>query len=126
MEGRGVKVSLDPLHHLDGGARRNAVDARDALVLVLAPTGRDGALCCSVLHDRAGLTTLTCADIGDLCRQITRGAGVVGVPERAIEVWAARQPIDPLAAQLPWSDLPVIILASSQEQMTDGGNGVPV
>jgi signal transduction histidine kinase/ActR/RegA family two-component response regulator len=126
MEGRGVKVSLDPLHHAIHGVRHGAADTRDALVLVLAPTGRDGALCCSVLHERAGLTTLSCPDIADLCRQIARGAGAAIIAEEAIDVWSARQLMDTLVAQLPWSDLPVIILASSQEQMTDSGNGVPL
>src|SRR5205809_216653 len=108
MEGLGVKVSLDPLHHADDGVRRGVVpDARDTLVLVLAPTGRDGALCSGVLHDRAGLATLTSPDVGDLCRQIARGAGAVIIAEEAIDVWSARQLIDTLAAQLPWSDLPV-------------------
>jgi two-component system, sensor histidine kinase len=126
MEGRGVKVSLDPLHHAMNGVPHGVADARDALVLVLAPTGRDGALCCSVLHDRAGLATLSCPDVGDLCRQIGRGAGAVIIAEEAIDIWSARQLMDTLVAQLPWSDLPVIILASSQEQMTDGSNGVPI
>jgi signal transduction histidine kinase/ActR/RegA family two-component response regulator len=120
-------VSLDPLHHpLGPDDRRGVKDVRDEQVLVLAPTGRDGALCCNVLHDRAGLTTLTCANVADLCRQIARGAGAAIIAEEAVDVWSARRLIDTLTAQLPWSDLPVIILASSQEQMTNGGNGVPL
>src|SRR5688572_19863834 len=126
---RGVRVSLDPLHHAPAQQHDSHLgdkDARDELVLVLAPTGRDGALCCKVLHDRAGIATLTCADAAELCRQIARGAGPAVIAEEAIDVWSARRLIDTLTAQLPWSDLPVIILASSQEQMTNGGNGVPL
>ena len=126
MGGRGAKVSLDPLHHAREADTRRVHDVRDELVLVLAPTGRDGPLACNVLHDRAGLTTLTCPDVVDLCRQIGRGAGAVIVAEEAIDVWSARRLIDTLASQLPWSDLPVIILASSQEEMSNGVNGVPL
>ena len=119
-------MSLDPLHHAREPIAAATQDVRDELVLVLAPTGRDGPLACNVLHERAGLTTLTCADVADLCRQIGRGAGAVIIAEEALDVWSARRLIDTLAAQLPWSDLPVIILASSQEQMSNGGNGVPL
>jgi hypothetical protein len=96
MGGRGAKVSLDPLHHAREADTRRVHDVRDELVLVLAPTGRDGPLACNVLHDRAGLTTLTCPDVVDLCRQIGRGAGAVIVAEEAIDVWSARRLIDTL------------------------------
>ncbi|MEA2711028.1 MAG: hypothetical protein QOF78_3629 [Phycisphaerales bacterium] len=120
-------MSLDPLHQpFDPGPLDEGHDLRDELVLILAPTGRDGALACNVLHERAGLATLSCTDVPDLCRQIARGAGAVIVTEEAVDVWSARRLIDALSSQLPWSDLPVIILASSQEQMSNGGNGVPL
>jgi signal transduction histidine kinase/ActR/RegA family two-component response regulator len=119
-------VSLDPLHHAREADTRRTHEARDELVLVLAPTGRDGPLACNVLHERAGLATLTCRDVADLCRQIARGAGAVIMTEEAIDLWSARRLIDALAAQLPWSDLPVIIFATAQEQMSNGGNGVPL
>ena len=119
-------MSLDPLHHAREAGIRRTQDLRDELVLVLAPTGRDGPLACNVLHERAGLTTLMCEDAADLCRQIARGAGAVIMTEEALDLWSARRLIDTLAAQLPWSDLPVIIFASSQEQMSNGGNGVPL
>ena len=119
-------MSLDPLHHAYPSHQHRQHDARDELVLVLAPTGRDGPLACSVLHERAGLSTLACADAAELCRQIGRGAGTVILSEEAIDLWSVRPLIDTLSSQLPWSDLPVIILASSAEQMTNGGNGVPL
>ena len=119
-------MSLDPLHHAREADTRRVHALRDELVLVLAPTGRDGPLACNVLHERAGLATLACADVADLCRQIARGAGAVIMTEEAVDLWSARRLIDTLAAQLPWSDLPVIIFASAQEQMSNGGNGVPL
>ncbi len=91
--------------------------ARDQLVLILAPTGRDGSLACQVLRDRAHLATYSCRDVPELCGQILRGAGAAIIAEEAMDDDSARQIINTLAGQLPWSDLPVIILAQSADDM---------
>jgi signal transduction histidine kinase/ActR/RegA family two-component response regulator len=85
--------------------------ARDELVLVLAPTGRDTPLACRLLADRAGVTTEACSEIVDLCQKIRAGAGAVVIAEEALDFGGARLLLDVLAEQLPWSDLPVLILA---------------
>ena len=134
----GATVPLDSLAKFASGAHsargvdrdeataRDGASVRDELVLVLAPTGRDGPLCSNVLYDRAGLTTLTCADLTDLCAEVSRGCGACIVAEEAIDDWSARKLIDALAAQLPWSDLPVIILARAADAVSDRNTGVPL
>jgi signal transduction histidine kinase/ActR/RegA family two-component response regulator len=107
--------------------------SRDELVLVLAPTGRDGPLCCNVLYDRAGLGTQACRDIDEVCAHIARGAGACIIAEEALDVVSARRLIDGLGGQLPWSDLPVIVLAGPEDAIpivpgnaSAGARGVPL
>ena len=78
-------------------------------VLVLAPTVKDGELTRAILA-RAGIACAGCADPGQVCEQLTAGAGAVLIAEEAIHggdgrlaEWLGRQP--------PWSDLPVLVLA---------------
>jgi signal transduction histidine kinase/ActR/RegA family two-component response regulator len=87
---------------------------RDELVLVLAPTGRDGQLACDILTTRAAVTVRECADDADLCAQILAGCGTAILAEEALDVVSVRRLLDTLASQLPWSDLPLIVLASPE------------
>jgi signal transduction histidine kinase/ActR/RegA family two-component response regulator len=96
--------------------------ARDDVVLVLAPTGRDMQLTCALLGERAGVACEPCADVPDLCAKIRRGAGVVVVAEEALGGTSAARLIDTLGGQLAWSDLPVLILAAASHEA--GGEGV--
>ena len=139
--------------------------ARDELVLVLAPTGRDMPLACALLTERAGVQCESCSDIIDLCNKIRgqwpadAGAGGSGgggaepspdalntagngnnasagkapattapapaataaacgaaiIAEEALDFGGARMLIDLLSQQLPWSDLPVLILARADD-----------
>jgi signal transduction histidine kinase/CheY-like chemotaxis protein len=85
--------------------------SRDDLVLVLAPTGRDMPLACQLLTERASISCEPVADVADLCEKIRRGAGVVVMAEEALDDGGARRLLDTLNAQLPWSDLPILVLA---------------
>ena len=89
--------------------------ARDELVLLLAPTGRDGPLARSVLLERGGIEATLCEDVEKLCANIALGAAVVLVAEESLDERSTRRLVDTLAGQLPWSDLPVIILAQAAE-----------
>src|SRR5947207_8105828 len=97
--------------------------SRDELVLVLAPTGRDAPLACGILADRAGLRVHGCYDVTDLCNHIARGCGAVMLAEEALDAHSVSKLLDTLATQLQWSDLPLIILATSHD---DTGSGLPV
>ena len=83
-------------------------------ILVLAPTGRDGAIACQVLGG-AGLSCAACADAGALWREIDAGAGTVILAEEALSGWLVQTLLDLLGRQEPWSDLPLIIIV-------DGGD----
>ena len=87
--------------------------SRDELVLVLAPTGRDMPLACALLSERGGVPCEPCADMADVCEKIKLGAGAVLIAEEAIDGAGARRLVDTLSAQLPWSDLPILVLAKN-------------
>jgi len=79
-------------------------------VLVLAPTGRDGAAAAEQLG-AAGLQAAVCKDMPQLVKALQEGAGVAVVAEEALRTglaaligWVSKQP--------PWSDFPFVILAS--------------
>lgn len=88
----------------DGGP-----DGLEGRVLVLAPTARDGVASRDLLAG-AGIGCLVCATIAEVCREIGRGAGAALVTAEAVVGDAAGQLAKLLAAQPPWSDLPVIVL----------------
>ncbi len=99
-------------------------------MLVLAPKGRDAAVIASTLN---GSETCICRDVAELEARVREGAGLVLVTEEAL----AGQPLGGLTAWLadqpPWSDLPVIVLATqrlgprpagAQQVLADLGNVV--
>ena len=93
----------------------NPQTMRDELALILTPTGRDATLAAGILRDR-GIRAWVCTDITDFCAQIAAGCGAAILAEEAIDPSSARKLLDTLSAQLPWSDLPLIVLASNAEQ----------
>jgi signal transduction histidine kinase len=79
-------------------------------IVVLAPTGRDGALACSVLQ-QARIDCLTCASLEHVCQELANGAGALMVAEEALISDDLHRLLAWLAAQPQWSDLPVLLLA---------------
>ncbi len=77
--------------------------------LILAPTGRDGALALSLLQD-GGKTGEICRDLPEMLRGLAEGAGLAIVTDEALQfndlgalrTWIAGQP--------PWSDFPFVVL----------------
>jgi PAS domain S-box-containing protein len=88
--------------------------SRNADVVVLTPTGRDGAVIDRVLAG-AGFRVRVCADVAALCDAITYGAGVVIVAEEALAPAARTRLLAALEAQPAWSDVPVIVLTGEGE-----------
>jgi len=84
------------------------VDALDR-TLILAPRGRDAAVAREILGD-AYLDSEVCNDIGDLVREIARGAGLAVITEETIRTADALLLEEWVAAQPPWSDFPFVIL----------------
>jgi len=89
-------------------------DRRGERILVLAPTGRDGAIASQVLGG-AGLSCAVCADAGSLWREIDAGAATVILAEEALTGWLVQGLLSLLGRQEPWSDLPLILIV-------DGGD----
>ena len=83
-------------------------------VLVFAPHGRDAALTAQVLAG-AKIGAAVCSDAKELIVRIEEGVGTVLLTEEAL---AGPQTLDQLdaamAAQLPWSSLPVVVLRSER------------
>jgi signal transduction histidine kinase len=77
--------------------------------LVLAPTGRDGAIASAILGE-AGTLALICADLGELHAAMEEGAALAVIVEEAIR----DKDISPLSrwieSQPSWSDFPFLVL----------------
>src|SRR5687768_13402416 len=80
-------------------------------VLLLTPTGADTEVAASLLAE-ADLSPLPCGSLADVCHRISEGAGAIVVAEEALISAEAVGLIDFLAAQPPWSDIPVIVLTT--------------
>ena len=89
-------------------------------VLILMPRGRDAALAAAILG-KAGMTCRMCSDLPDLVRAAEEDAGAALVTEEALDAddhgkgllrWVAIQP--------PWSDFPVLVLASPRGDVAQG------
>jgi len=86
----------------------HAQAVRDRRVLLLPPTPRDGVATCQLLA-KAGIACDTVHTVPAMVRELSRGAGVLLLPEEAIagtEVELLRV----LAEQPPWSDLPILVM----------------
>jgi hypothetical protein len=86
----------------------------DKRVLVLAPVGRDAELTCGILAEE-GISSCTCSDMDELCRECPSGVGAVLLTEEALSEPALELLISSLDAQPLWSDLPLILFADSKE-----------
>ncbi len=81
----------------------------DERVLVLAPTGRDGAASRGIL-EAAGISCFLCNTIEDVCREVGRGAGAAVITAEAVGGDKAGRLSGWLKAQPPWSDFPIVVL----------------
>jgi len=90
-------------------------DTDNMRVLVLASTGQ-GGLACTEAFRKAGLRAEVCTSFFELIIGLKAGAGAVFLAEEALSgqslddlaTWVARQP--------SWSDLPLVVLTSLEEQ----------
>jgi signal transduction histidine kinase/ActR/RegA family two-component response regulator len=101
-----------------------ATREREQLVLVLAPSGRDGPLAAAAL-ERAQLPSLVCLDLPSLCREIRQGAGMVLLADEAVSGCSIEALRDLLAQQPPWSDLPIVMFTGRRSEAPGGGQGSP-
>jgi signal transduction histidine kinase/ActR/RegA family two-component response regulator len=80
-------------------------------VLVLTPTGQDARLTRAVLT-RNGVSCEICENWECLFRDLEHGCGAVLLAEEALLSGAVSEFMRHIAAQPPWSDLPVLILTA--------------
>jgi len=116
-----MAATADPGRNGEASCAPDAAPARTGLtVLVLAPTGRDGALICNALES-AGIPALAVDQAATLVTRLADEVERDGPPELgailstddALGVdWAARL-AEVLELQPTWSDLPLVLLASS-------------
>ena len=97
---------------MSGLLGRSALEER---ILVLAPTGRDGALAAQTLH-RAGLAPLVVPHPVALVAAIDEGAGAVLITEEAFSPSGVEVLAESLRRQPPWSDLPLVVFAAPMER----------
>ncbi|HYE01343.1 MAG TPA: ATP-binding protein [Alphaproteobacteria bacterium] len=92
-----------------------SAEAFDSTVLILAPSGRDGAVAASVLR-AAGIVGEACPDATALAAGIGAGAGAAVVAEEALDPRGLQALRDAVAAQPPWSDFPIVVLTTGGER----------
>jgi signal transduction histidine kinase len=95
-------------------------------VLILAPTYQDAQVASAVLTG-AGVLARPCTSVTELCEQLQFHYGAVVIAEEAIGVSDIHQLQKALEDQPPWSDIPIILLTSSDivrgmELFTSSGN----
>jgi FixJ family two-component response regulator len=78
-------------------------------ILVLAPHGRDAEIASKLLQE-AGWATLICADIANLCIELTNGAACGVVVEEALAISDLGCLAEWIRAQPAWSDFPIVVL----------------
>ena len=83
-------------------------------VLVLAPLGRDAALACQILADES-ISSSACRDMTELCGELLVGVGAALLTEEALNAPDLERLLETLERQELWSDLPLILFASTKE-----------
>lgn len=86
----------------------------DERILILMPTARDGERTRHAL-EAAGLTGVVCKDMGELCDEIKRGAGLALLTEDVVVADRGRCLQGAVRDQPPWSDFPLVVLAREGE-----------
>ena len=88
-------------------------------VLIVAPTGHD-ALNASQVLAAEGIANRVCGDIPELCALAQQGIGALLVTQESLTSMSRQYLTALLEHQPPWSDVPVVLLASGGEATTPG------
>jgi signal transduction histidine kinase/ActR/RegA family two-component response regulator len=79
-------------------------------VLVLMPTAGDAERT-AVLLGESGVSTMTCSDIGMLCREMRAGASAVLLTDEYLSADSSGELAEAVRDQPPWSSVPLVVLA---------------
>ena len=90
-------------------SQESPAKALENRVLVLAPAGVDGLLIGRELT-LAGIKVKVCESLDELCDRMQDGIGAAIVAEEALTPTSIALLAKALAAQPPWSDLPIVVL----------------
>lgn len=88
----------------------------DLEILILAPTGQDGAAAVDVLTSNH-IEAHAFADMSDLCERLKAPAGAILIAEEALTLESSDRLRNTLIAQEPWSSIPVILMTSEYEKI---------
>jgi signal transduction histidine kinase len=83
-------------------------------VLIIAPVGRDAEGMAELLVGH-GFEAQICSSLAECAAHIQSGAGALMLTEEALELGSLSHLFEALAAQPPWSELPLIILTTGGE-----------
>jgi PAS domain S-box-containing protein len=83
-------------------------------ILVLAPTGRDAEIACSVLN-KAGFSADCCASLEVVAAELDKGASALMLAEEGLTAHGMPALMSMLSRQPPWSDIPIVVLTSAGE-----------
>jgi len=83
-------------------------------VLINAPVGRDAQVMAELLS-RHGFEAQICGSLAECAEHVQSGAGALVLTEEALELGSLSHLFEALAAQPPWSELPLIILTTGGE-----------
>lgn len=79
-------------------------------VAALCATPKDFQLTCGMLGG-AGIESVACTDLDDICKKVSEGAGAILVIEEALSPAGTNDLSRFLAGQPYWSDIPLLVLA---------------
>lgn len=82
-------------------------------VLIFSPKGRDAEISSRILSS-ARIPCETCHDVAEVCRKIEEGAGALLTTAEALDLNATGMLERALAAQAPWSELPVMMFVREE------------
>ncbi len=89
--------------------------AQNIAVGLLTPTGQDAGVTARVL-EKAGIATVVCAEVTELCRLIESGSiGVLMLAEEALDREATKCLLEALDGQPSWSDIPIVLVMGQDE-----------
>ena len=97
--------------------------ARDARVLLLAPTVRDGEFTSRLLGENR-ITTVVCTSLQDICDGIEQGADAAILTQEAILSDRDNLLEQILVAQPAWSDFPLVVLTPPGVQAVETGRAL--
>lgn len=89
----------------------NEADNSGGTVLVVAPLGKDAALAIGVL-EKAGISAQSCPGIAEAAAAMNYATNALMIAEESLDTKQLPALLEALSGQPPWSDIPIVILAS--------------